>query len=105
MALSDLTEAQSVLRAVREFDEVGRETFLRKYGFGRSRSYFLVLNGESYDSKAIAGVAHGYQHPTLGALKPSDFSGGDATVRARLESPFCSSDRDSSKPASPTYPL
>ena len=58
--------------------------FLLKYGFGKARSYFLVQNGRSYDSKAIAGAAHGYQHPDLGPLRPADFSGGDATVGRRL---------------------
>lgn len=85
MALADLTDPNAVQRAVREFDELGRDQFLSKYGFGKSRSYFLIEAGRSYDSKAIAGAAHGYQHPTLGPLGSKDFSGGDATVRARLE--------------------
>jgi 5-methylcytosine-specific restriction protein A len=28
--------------------------------FGKARGYFLVHNGQAYDSKAIAGVAHQY---------------------------------------------
>jgi hypothetical protein len=85
MALPDLTDSAAVHRALSEFDALGRDAFLAQYGFGKSRSYFLIANGRSYDSKAIAGVAHGHQHPQRGFLKPSDFSGGDATVRARLE--------------------
>jgi 5-methylcytosine-specific restriction enzyme A len=49
-----------MLAAIREFDRVGREAFRRVHGFGPARRYVLVYDGESYDSKAIAGVAHGY---------------------------------------------
>ncbi len=85
MALPDLTSQDAVLRALAEFDTLGRDAFLAKYGFRRARGYFLVQDGRSYDSKAIAGAAHGYQHPELGPLNAAEFSGGNATVRARLE--------------------
>jgi 5-methylcytosine-specific restriction protein A len=39
----------------------------------------------AYDSKAIAGVAYGYEFPDRGPLQADDFSGGEATVKARLE--------------------
>ena len=85
MGLSDLTDPDAVRRALREFDEIGRDHFLAKYGFAKSRSYFLIADGRAYDSKAIVGAAHGYQHSELGPLTARDFSGGNATVRARLE--------------------
>ena len=44
MSLPDLTH-ESVLNAVREYDAVGREEFLRQYGFRPSRNYFLTWNG------------------------------------------------------------
>jgi 5-methylcytosine-specific restriction protein A len=59
MALSDLT-ASAVLKAIEEFDLLGRDSFLKKYGFGKARSYVLQKDGQSYDSKAIAGAAHGH---------------------------------------------
>ncbi|QRK06037.1 hypothetical protein JQX13_38820 [Archangium violaceum] len=85
MALQDLTSPDAVEAAIAEFDGLGRESFLEKYGFGRARSFFLVSDGKRYDSKAIAGVAFGYQFPERGPLSSSDFSGGEATVRAKLE--------------------
>src|SRR5262245_52224730 len=81
MSLSNLTSAAAVIRALDEYDLMGRDAFLAKYGFGRARSYFVVRDGRSYDSKAVAGAAHGFEHPDQGPLKPSDFSGGDETVR------------------------
>jgi hypothetical protein len=45
----------------------------------------VVHDGKRYDSKAVAGVAHGKQFPTEGPLASSDFSGGDTTVKAKLE--------------------
>lgn len=85
MALADLTDPAAVLRAIEEADALGRQGFLDKYGFRPSREYFLQHNGNHYDSKAIAGAAYGYQHPAEGSLKPSDFSGGESTVRRKLE--------------------
>ncbi|MCY3568554.1 MAG: hypothetical protein OXH38_07990 [Chloroflexi bacterium] len=83
MTLGDVT-ADGVERAAVEFDRLGREVFLDHYGFGKARSYFLVHGGRRYDSKAVVGVAHGFDRPDLGPLQPQDFSGGEATVAARL---------------------
>jgi 5-methylcytosine-specific restriction protein A len=64
VGLSDLT-GKAVLSAIAEFDAIGRDEFLKKYGFGRSRGYFVTYQGRPYDSKAIAGAAHG----NVGGLK------------------------------------
>jgi putative restriction endonuclease len=85
MALSDITSRQAVRSATTEFDRLGRDDFLSRHGFGKARKYFLELDGHLYDSKAIVGVAHGYQFPGEGPLKSAEFSGGDATVRQKLE--------------------
>jgi len=78
MTLSDLTSSEAVLAAIAECDELGRDGFLKKYGFKYSRLYPLIYEGKTYDSKAIAGVAYGKQHGT--PLKAKEFSGGIATV-------------------------
>jgi 5-methylcytosine-specific restriction enzyme A len=83
MALADLT-TNSVLRALSEFDELGRETFLQRHGFRRARGYFVLHNGNRYDSKAIAGVAHGFAGHGSKPLSPAEFSGGEKTVAKRL---------------------
>ena len=85
MALNDVT-AQGVERAMVEFDRLGRATFLDQSGLGPAGSYFLIRDERRYDSKAIVGVAHGYDRSDLGPLRPKDFSGGDATVARHLES-------------------
>ena len=85
MALSDVTDPASINAAMDEFDRLGRDVFLRKYGFGGSRVYFLRRDGKDYDSKAIVGEAHGFQHLQKGPLHAEDFSGGERTVRALLE--------------------
>ncbi|MER5990548.1 MULTISPECIES: hypothetical protein [Streptomyces] len=64
----------SVLKAIAEHDELGREAFLEAYHFGKARSYVLVHEGREYDSKAIAGVAHKWDQGR--ALTPGEFSGG-----------------------------
>jgi predicted RNA-binding protein with PUA-like domain len=70
----------SVLNALKEFDALGREEFLDKYGFGEAKNYFILYENKVYDSKAIAGVARGIEHPELGALTPKEFSGGENRV-------------------------
>jgi hypothetical protein len=66
--LSDLNDPAAVLKAIDESDSLGREKFLDKYGFGHSRDYFLEYGDRRYDSKAIVGAAHGFQHPSLGSI-------------------------------------
>ncbi|MCM3487090.1 MrcB family domain-containing protein [Kocuria rosea] len=78
MALGDLTDPAAVLAALDEFDAVGRKAFLSKYRFGPARRYFIARDEKLYDSKAVVGAAHGYQHGK--PLRSSEFSGGDATV-------------------------
>lgn len=82
MSLRNLSRA-SVLAAIREFDSLGRDEFLARYHFGPARAYFVLFDGKRYDSKAIAGAAHGYL-PGCEPLLPKDFSGGDATVARTL---------------------
>jgi len=83
MGLSDLTDPRAVKRAIAESESLGRDEFLAKHGFARARDYFLVFEGKRYDSKAIAGVAHAYQHGS--PLTAAVFSGGDRTVANQLE--------------------
>ncbi|WP_344941250.1 hypothetical protein [Sphaerisporangium flaviroseum] len=77
MGLPDLRR-EMILTAVEEYDELGRDAFLERYGYGPARDYFLVYGNRRYDSKAIAGVAH----RAVGGrpLRASEFSGGNATV-------------------------
>lgn len=74
MALTDITRIE-VDKAVEEYDRLGRDAFLRHYGFGRARRYMLLHGGRHYDSKAIVGAAHGFV-PGQQPLSAKDFSGG-----------------------------
>ncbi len=86
MALSELTDPNAVWQAIAEFDRRGRAAFLEHYDFGRSRKYVLRVGPDKqYDSKAIAGVAFGYQFPDRGPLRSADFTGGENTVQRKLE--------------------
>ncbi|MGC8480114.1 MAG: HNH endonuclease [Acidimicrobiales bacterium] len=85
MSLGDLSDRAAVINAIREYDVLGRDAFLAKYGYEHARSYFLEYEGRHYDSNAIIGVAHGYQFPELGPLAARSFSGGAATVERKLQ--------------------
>jgi hypothetical protein len=85
-SLDELTDPAAVRQALAQFDELGRVEFLRRHGFRPARRFWLIVNGKRYDSKAIAGVAWGLQHTGgAGWLRAEEFSGGDATVRSKLE--------------------
>lgn len=66
-----------------EYDELGADAFLTKYGFAPARQYRVAEHGRQYDSKAIVGVAHGYA--TGQFWTASDFSGGQQTVVKTLQ--------------------
>jgi 5-methylcytosine-specific restriction enzyme A len=78
VALPELSRRE-ILQAVAEYDRLGQVRFLEKYGFGVARSYRLVIDGKTYDSKAIVGAAHGFL-PGQEPLRASEFSGGAARV-------------------------
>lgn len=82
MGYKDITTA-GVQRAILEFDKLGRDEFLRAYGFRKARDYFVVWDRKYYDSKAIVGAAHRYDFGV--PLGFNDFGGGDRTVRPVLE--------------------
>jgi 5-methylcytosine-specific restriction enzyme A len=82
VTLGDVTRA-GVLAAVEQFDQQGRETFLKLNNFGRATGYFLEHDGKLYDSKAISGYAH--KVSTGVPLEAGAFTGGDATVAHRLQ--------------------
>lgn len=75
MALGVLSR-EAIERAIAEYDELGRDAFLSKHGFGRATAYALVVDGREYDPKAIAGVAYGIDHPEEGTLRNTEFNGG-----------------------------
>lgn len=84
--LSDLTDPLAVQAALNEFQRLGQDEFLKRHGFGKASGYLIrdPVSGQWADSKAIAGVAIGFQFPGDGSLRSSDFSGGADTVVRRL---------------------
>lgn len=74
--LSDLTESTAVEGAISEFRRLGRGEFLDRYGFGESRDYFILDDGDLIDSKPVVAAALALQHPAAERLGPDDFTGG-----------------------------
>jgi hypothetical protein len=99
MSINDLNDPRAVHAALDEFDQLGRNAFLDKYGFGRAQLYFIVRNGKRYDSKAIIGAAYGFQYPERGARRAIDFSGGEVTVVPLLEGLGFTVDSDGTRTA------
>ncbi|WP_062435108.1 AAA family ATPase [Herbidospora daliensis] len=79
MGPGDLTSAEAVLAAIAEYDRIGRDKFIKKHGFGRSRKFVVKHDGKEYDSKPLLAAAYGYQHPDREPLG-NRFSGGQQTT-------------------------
>jgi predicted restriction endonuclease len=82
MGFGDIT-AESVRRAIVEYDRLGADAFRSSYGFGPARHQVLVQGSRTYDSTAIVGVAHGYATCTF--WRSDDFSGGITSVVRTLQ--------------------
>jgi hypothetical protein len=81
--LAELT-SEAVNAAMDDYDQLGRDAFLHKYGFGEAKGLFVVRDDKQYDSKAIAGAAMGHL-ANRSAWTSNDFSGGLGTVVPVLE--------------------
>ncbi|RDI55999.1 5-methylcytosine-specific restriction protein A [Nocardia mexicana] len=71
------------MAALREYDRLGEDAFLARYGFDKARVFYLRYDGKRYASKAIVGVAHGYLDGHA-PLRSGDFTGGEQTVARKL---------------------
>jgi hypothetical protein len=71
----DLVTRGHVVAAMEEHDRLGSKEFLRRYGFGRARTYVLWHRGQEYASKAILGVA--YLHATGRPATSEHFPDGE----------------------------
>lgn len=70
MALINITKPM-VLRALREFDQLGRDAMLNKYSSGpsgKSTRWYIHFDGKYYDQKVVLRAAH--QLSDLGSLPP-----------------------------------
>jgi hypothetical protein len=63
-----------VVRAIKEYDELGSEQFFSEHGFGPTTTYDLVWDERLYPPKAILGTA--YELATGQRLASGDFEGG-----------------------------
>lgn len=77
-----LRSGDAVRKAAAEYDRLGQRRFLDTYGFGEATRYLVRIDGKTYDSKAIVGVAYAYEHPGERPLGSHDFSGGISTGAA-----------------------
>ena len=78
MAIKDISK-EGVSLAIRQFDLVGRDHMLEKYGGRKSIKWYIKKNNQYYDQKLIIRAAH-----CLELLVPApNFDAGQA--RNRLE--------------------
>jgi hypothetical protein len=63
-----------VVRAIREYDDLGPQRFFSEHGFAPTTTYDLVWDERRYPPKAILGTA--YELATGQRLASGDFEGG-----------------------------
>jgi hypothetical protein len=73
----------AVLKALKEYDRVGRKAFLADHDFDEALQFYVQHDNKLYDAKAIANVAYHYQH---GAPPKRRISGGKADANRLLSS-------------------
>jgi hypothetical protein len=73
IAWDQVTDTE-VVRALKEYDELGPERFFAEHGFGPTTTYDLVWHERLYPPKAILGTA--YEFATGSRLASGDFEGG-----------------------------
>ena len=71
-----LVARENVLRAIKEYDRLGPETFFSTHGFAPATTYDLIWEERRYPPKAILGTA--YEFATGQRLASGDFEGGKA---------------------------
>jgi hypothetical protein len=78
----DKVSRDHVVRAMREYDKLGAEFFI-KHGFAPTTTYDLLWEKRKYPPKAILGTA--YEFATGHKLNSSDFEGGKSGAVSVLE--------------------
>ncbi|MGZ3357218.1 MAG: McrB family protein [Isosphaeraceae bacterium] len=68
--------------AMAEAEELGRGSFLAKYGFGHATTYLVRHDGRFFDPKALVGVAHGFTESGR-PLTVNDFDATEGIARLR----------------------
>ena len=76
MALEDITDKDMVERALKEFDRLGIDAMLEKYGGGPSTRWYVRFEDKCYDQKLVLRAAH--ELAGLGCL-----SSGRGTFKAK----------------------
>jgi hypothetical protein len=78
----DPVTRDDVLRAMQEYDRLGRAAFFAAHDFGPATTYDLVRGERRYPPKAILGTA--YEFAVGQRLAPGDFEGGKSGAVAVL---------------------
>ena len=85
MALIDITRPM-VLRALKEFDQRGRDAMLERYSSGpkgKSTRWYILFDGRHFDQKVILRAAH--ELSELGPLPPGRGTFKAAEAKRRLK--------------------
>lgn len=74
----------SVLRAIETFRAGDRDEVLRAHGFRPALDYVLEYEGETFDAKALYGIAYGIEYPDEEPIRNRGLQGG-RSVNRKLE--------------------
>src|SRR4051812_34670862 len=101
MGIAEVSQG-AVLEAIAEFDELGSEAFLSKYGYRNALTWVLLHDGKEYPSKAILGVAYSKQFPDRVPLRETGtYTGGVDSVVRRLRALGFTAERRDAEALSP----
>ncbi|GLW64313.1 hypothetical protein Arub01_25570 [Actinomadura rubrobrunea] len=81
----ELIDSEAVRRAAKEHDELGRQAFLVKHGFGAPGHLYVQVDGRLYPAEAIASVALDYQYPQRGRQGYKQVLAGESKIKPVLQ--------------------
>ena len=78
MSLTDISDRDAVLKAIEEFDDLGRSNFLEKYGFSEAKEFFLRFKGSTIRKLSVELLM---DTNSQWGPESARFSGGKETVK------------------------
>ena len=76
---------ETVLKAIKEFDDIKVDAMLKNYGGGESTRWYIHYNGEKYDQKLICRAAIKHRLQELGQIPAEKFKFKVRDAKRKLE--------------------
>ena len=84
MGMKELTR-EAVEAVIAEYDQIGRDALLQRYGFSDAQAPAFEYEGQSYDSRAVIAAAWRHLGPGEAPFDPDEAARDERTVARALK--------------------